>query len=220
MHPNTNQSIDNLFYMNRILIINGGQIFGRSKGKFNKMLTEWSADFFKKKPNSEIKIVDINEDYIPVEEAKKFAWADFIIFHIPIWWFQIPFGLKEYLDKVLTEGHDNGIYAGDGRSVKNDNPNLDFGTAGLMSGKSYMISTTWTAPREAFTVRGEFFNLHNVDDVMLGFHKMNKFIGLTKKDSIHFFDVQKSLTKDELDLYLNAYHDHLERIYVSTAASI
>ena len=203
--------------MNKILIINGGQRFKQSEGKFNKMLSEWSTDFFVKRPNTEIKIVDINEDYLPEEEVKKFAWADFIIYHVPIWWFQVPFRLKEYLDRVLTAGHENDIYHGNAKTHKDDSPRLGYGAmSGLLAGKSYMLSTTWNAPREAFMVRGEFFNLHNVDEVMLGFHKMNKFIGLTKTDSIHFYDVMKVLTKDELKMYNKAYHEHLERIYLAT----
>lgn len=202
--------------MNKILIINGGQIFDQSKGQFNKMLCQWSSDFFKSKPNTEIKVVDINDDYTPEDEAKKFVWADFIIYHTPIWWFQVPFKLKEYFDRVLSTGYKNGIYIGDGRSNKNDNPKLGFGTGGLLTGKKYMLSTTWDAPRESFTVRSEFFNLQNVDEIMIGFHKMNKFIGLTKTNSIHFYDINQNITKEVLSMYHQAFNDHLERIYVSS----
>lgn len=201
--------------MNKILIINGGQIFAHSGGKLNKLLTEWSYEFFEKKPNTKIKIVDINDDYTAEEEVEKFVWADFIIYHTPVWWFQLPFRLKEYFDRVLTAGHNNGIYSGNAQTHKNHSPKLGYGMSGLLTEKSYMLSTTWSSPREAFAVRGEFFNLHNVDEVLLGFHKMNKFIGLTKIDGIHFYDVMRILSKEEFVMYRKTYQDHLERTYLA-----
>ncbi len=118
---------------------------------------------------AEVLITDINDPYTPPEEeVKKYVWADLIVYHTPIWWFQLPHKLKEYIDYVFTAGHQNGIYKNDGRSRSKDNPKLHYGTGGLLHGRKYMLTTSWNAPTEAFTVKGEFFEQHNVDEVLIG----------------------------------------------------
>ena len=124
----------------KIFIINGGQHFAHSGGKFNKTLTDWTIEYFKSQSGNEIKVTDINEPYIAEDEVKKYVWADIIIYHTPVWWFQLPYKLKEYLDLVLTAGHQNGIYKNDGRSRSNDNPKLHYGTGGLLQGRKYMTT--------------------------------------------------------------------------------
>jgi len=82
----------------------------------------------------QVKTTQVREAYDIKEEVEKFVWADLIIYHTPIWWFQLPFGFKQYLDEVFTEGHQNGIYKSDGRS--RTNPHLNYGTGGMMQGKN------------------------------------------------------------------------------------
>lgn len=44
----------------------------------------------------------------------------------------------------------------------------------MLHEKNSMITSSWNAPKEAFTLPGEFFNQQSVDDVVLfGFHRMN-----------------------------------------------
>ncbi|HSD08991.1 NAD(P)H-dependent oxidoreductase, partial [Flavobacterium sp.] len=131
--------------MKKIFIINGGQKFGHSGGRFNETMAKATADFFSNN-NFEIKTTDINNEYNPAEEVEKFVWADVIIYHTPIWWFQVPHGLKKYIDVVFTEGHNKGIYKSDGRSSKN--PKINYGTGGMLHGRKYMVTTSWNAPKE------------------------------------------------------------------------
>jgi modulator of drug activity B len=112
--------------MKKIFIINGGQKFGHSGGKFNETISQETLNFFKNNPNFEVKLTDINYDYDPAEEVQKFVWADVIIYHTPIWWFQVPHDFKKYIDVVFTEGHATGIYNSDGRSSQN--PAINYGT--------------------------------------------------------------------------------------------
>lgn len=198
--------------MKKILIINGGQVFAHSGGKFNETVTTWTHDYFADRPETEVKVVNINDNYIPDNEVEKFVWADLIIYHVPIWWFSMPYKLKEYFDIVLTAGHQKGIYENDGRSRKKDNPKLHYGTGGLLQGRKYMLTTSWNAPTEAFTVPNEFFEQHSVDDgVMFGFHKMNQFIGMTRIDGFHFHEMEKSVTPEHIDEYHKEYIEHLEK---------
>lgn len=193
----------------KVFIINGGQVFGHSGGRFNKTIAEATQNFFTSNETFEVRLTDINQPYDPAEEVNNFVWADVIIYHTPIWWFQLPYGLKQYLDVVFTEGHQKGIYRSDGRSASN--PEINYGTGGTMHGKKYMVTTSWNAPATAFTLPGEFFNEHSVDEgPLFGFHRMNAFTGMLPLESIHFHDVEKNA---DIDKDLKRYRAHLNRIF-------
>jgi modulator of drug activity B len=196
-----------------IFIINGGQIFGHSGGRFNKTLTQFSIDFFSKKPGFKLRSTDINEGYDAKAEVENFKWADIIIYHTPIWWFQLPHGFKMYIDKVFTEGHQNGIYRNDGRT--SSNPLINYGTGGLMQGKKYLLTTSWNAPATAFTLPGEFFNERSVDEgPLFGFHRMNAFAGMEPLKSIHFHDVEKNA---DITTDLKRDNIHLNELFTITS---
>ena len=193
--------------MKKIFIINGAPKFAHSGGEFNKTLAGWTLNYFKNS-GYEVETTDINDSYNPEDEVKKFVWADIIIYHTPIWWFQIPNELKKYIDEVFTAGHQNGIYFSDGR--RSANPTRNYGTGGLLQGRKYMLTTTWNAPIEAFTIEGEFFKQRSVDDgVMFGFHRMNAFVGLEPLDSFHFYDVMKNPNIEQSE---KSYLEHLKKI--------
>lgn len=192
--------------MKNIFIINGGQKFTQSRGQYNATLTDITLDFFKSREGFEVKTTGINESYSPKEEALKFAWADVVIYHMPIWWFQLPHKLKEYIDQVFLPGT---IYEGDGRSSAN--PAINYGTGGLLKGKKYMATTSWNAPKEAFTLPGEFFQQKSVDEgILFGFHRMNAFIGLEPLEGIHFHDIVKN---GDMERDVAVYRAHLEKVF-------
>lgn len=196
--------------MKKIFIINGGQTFAHSGGAFNKTVTNWTKEVLEKE-NFEIRIININDDFDPVQEVENFKWADAVIYHFPIWWFQVPNRLKFYIDEVFTAGHNNGIYKNDGRSRVN--PAINYGTGGLMHGKKYLVTTSWNAPETAFTLEGEFFNQHSVDDgVLFGFHRMNAFTGMSHLGSFHFHDLEKGATQERIDHYEIEYKNYLKKV--------
>lgn len=196
--------------MKKIFIINGGQVFGESNGKLNQTITDWTKNYFENN-NAEVRITNVNEGYDSKIEVENFLWADLIIWHTPIWWFQLPFKLKQYIDEVLhDEGHGK-LYTNDGRTRKN--PEINYGTGGLLKDKKYMITSSWNAPKGAFTIEGEIMNLRNVDDgILFGFHVAMKFIGLNKLDGFHFYDVIKGLTPERFENYQKEYIQHLEKV--------
>jgi len=197
--------------MKKIFIINGGQKFGHSGGKFNETISQETLNFFKNNPNFEVKLTDINQDYDPAEEVQKFVWADVIIYHTPIWWFQVPHDFKKYIDVVFTEGHATGIYNSDGRSSQN--PAINYGTGGMLHGRKYMLTTSWNAPKEAFTLPGEFFSQKSVDEgPLFGFHRMNAFTGMTPLESMHFHDIEKNA---DVARDLKLYNEHLSKIFIN-----
>jgi modulator of drug activity B len=196
----------------KVFIINGGQKFAHSGGRFNHTLTSWTNEFLTKK-GFELRNTDINDKFDPMAEAENFKWADIIIYHIPIWWFQVPNRMKKYIDEVFTAGHNNGLYSSDGRSRKN--PAINYGTGGLMHGKKYLVTTSWNAPDTAFTLPGEFFEQTPVDDgILFGFHKMNRFTGMSRIPGFHFHDMEKNVTQERLDRYQEAYLQHLENHFI------
>ncbi|MDO6489831.1 MULTISPECIES: NAD(P)H-dependent oxidoreductase [unclassified Cellulophaga] len=193
--------------MKHIFIINAGQNFGHSSGQFNKTITNATEAFFSKMPSTMVKTTHIANGYNAKEEVKKYVWADIIIYHTPIWWFQVPHNFKKYIDVVFTEGHNNGIYSSDGR--RSTNPNINYGTGGLMHNKKYMVTSSWNAPRTAFTMPGEFFNETSVDDgPLFGFHKMNAFTGMNPIKSFHFHDVEKNA---DINRDMVIYSQHLQQ---------
>lgn len=192
----------------KIFIINAGQVFAHSGGRFNNTLTSWTIEFLDRK-GIDYQVININDDFDPMAEVERFKWADLVIYHFPIWWFQVPNRLKKYIDDVFTAGHQNGMYASDGRSRKN--PAINYGTGGLMQGKKYMATTSWNAPETAFTLPGEFFEQHSVDEgVLFGFHKMNQFVGMDRVPGFHFHDLEKNATPERLASYRHDYLQHLE----------
>jgi NADPH dehydrogenase (quinone) len=177
--------------MKNIFIINGAHPFAHSSGRFNKTLFEKTISYYENTADFEVKYTNVGDTYDPKTEVNKFKWADLIIYHTPIWWFQLPYGFKKYIDEVFTEGHQNGIYKSDGRS--SSNPNINYGTGGLMHGKKYILTTSWNAPKTAFTLENEFFEQKSVDEgPLFGFHKMNKFAGMQVLATHHFHDIEKN----------------------------
>ncbi|WP_282031832.1 NAD(P)H-dependent oxidoreductase [Winogradskyella eximia] len=197
--------------MKNIFIINGSHPFAHSGGRFNETLFNNTISYFDKREEFEVKSTQVGENYNVKEEVEKFKWADIVIYHTPIWWFQIPFGFKKYIDEVFTEGHQNGIYASDGRSRLN--PDINYGTGGLMHGKKYILTTSWNAPKTAFTLENEFFNQKSVDEgAMFGFHKMNAFTGMELLATHHFHDMEKNA---DVPFELNNYSTFLNDVMIN-----
>ncbi len=198
--------------MENVFVINGGQYFAHSGGKFNKSLVDWDREFFTVKNGFEIRTTDINQPYDLKDEVSKFVWADIVIYHTPVWWFGLPYKFKEYLDTVFTAGHRQGIYYSDGR--KTENPAINYGMGGSLHGRKYMLTTTWNAPETAFTLPGEFFLETSVDDgVMFGFHRMNAFTGMQKVEGFHFHDIEKNATTERIHNYSRSYTGHLKESF-------
>ena len=196
--------------MKKIFVINGGQVFGHSGGRFNATISNVTVNYFKSKEGFEVQSTDINQEFNPKTEVEKFKWADVVVYHTPVWWFQLPHGFKKYLDEVFTAGHQNGIYKSDGRSASN--PAINYGTGGLLHGRKYLLTTSWNAPKTAFTLPGEFFLEKSVDEgPLFGFHRMNAFTGMEPLPSLHFHDVDKNA---DIHRDITAYQAHLDTLFL------
>lgn len=82
-----------------------------------------------------------------------------------------------------------------------------------MHDKKYILTTSWNAPKTAFTLKDEFFDQKSVDDgVMFGFHKMNAFTGMSLLASHHFHDMEKNA---DVPHELKQYQAFLDRVVAS-----
>ncbi|UKT65981.1 NAD(P)H-dependent oxidoreductase [Pedobacter mucosus] len=79
-----------------------------------------------------------------------------VIYHTPIWWFNIPHRLTRYFDEVFSAGRLCGLSSGDVRSSAN--PAVNYGTDGLLNQKPYIVTTSMNALKDAFTLPEDFFN--------------------------------------------------------------
>lgn len=139
----------------------------------------------------EVRVTPVENDFDPKEEAQKILWADALIVQTPGWWMSTPWQLKRYEDLVFGQPE---LCGGDGRS-RTDKTKL-YGTGGFLTGKHYMISTTWNAPLEAFTDPGQFFEGRGIDGVFMPLHKTFAFLGMKPLSTFMANDVIKNPTHE------------------------
>lgn len=195
--------------MRKIFIINGGQQYENEGGEFNHTLVAWGKEYFDQ-IGAEVRVSNSAEKYDAKEAAENMMWADLVIYHIPVWWFQVPYNMKQYMDEVMEAGRKQ-LYRNDGRS-RTVEPKLHYGTGGLMNGTPYFITTSWNAPEESFSVEGEFFHGMTADDVFVGVHKMNEFMGMKRLEGMHFFDMQKDIDDEKFKRLKKEYIAYLAQI--------
>ena len=122
-------------------------------------------------------------------EIEKFLWMDAVIWQMPGWWMHEPWTVKKYIDEVLTAGHGK-LYHSDGRHRRQSNRRLRHRR--FVARQKHMLSLTWNAPIEAFTREGDFFEGKGVDVLYMHFHKLQRFIGLTRLPTFLCNDVIKN----------------------------
>ncbi len=188
--------------MKNVYIVDGHQTWEHSKGQLNSSLTEHGKKILLEQ-GCNVKTTNVESDWNNEQEVENFKWADVIIFQFPIFWFNVPWRLKKYIDEVYMAG--NGIFfKNDGRTE--EDPAHNYGKGGLLTNKKYMICTTWNAPLNAFEEKGEFFEQKDVDSVMLCMHKPHQFCGMKSLKSFHCYDVIKNPKPEG---YFKDFENHL-----------
>jgi modulator of drug activity B len=111
-----------------------------------------------------------------------------IITQSPAFWLGTPWIYKKYVDDVFTSGMMAGtMLGGDGR------PQGQYGSGGKMHSKSYMLSMTMNAPKEAFGDTGQtLFAGRSVDDVYFSASAPYRFCGVEILPMFACFDVMKN----------------------------
>ncbi|WP_420553275.1 NAD(P)H-dependent oxidoreductase [Tenacibaculum aiptasiae] len=176
--------------MKNIFIINAHEEYEFSKGELNKSLVSRLKDLL---PNEdfEIKTTTMKDDYNIDDEISKHQWADIVIVQSPVNWMGTPWSFKKYQDYVYSFGMDGRLCAGDGRT--REDASKQYGTGGTLTGKKYMLSLTFNAPKNAFNDKGQwFFSGNSVDDLFLPTHLNFKFFGMEALPTFVAYDVMKN----------------------------
>lgn len=176
--------------MKNILIINGHQKYGSSEGKLNQTLMDSMVSLFNEK--YDVKTTVIQNGYSIEEEQQKFVWADLIIYQTPIYWFSVPGLMKTYMDEVYAYG----LFFKGADS---------YGRGGLLTGKTYMFSTTWNAPETAFNDPAQFFKGMNLEEAISHLHRVQEFLGMRPLKSFACYDVVKNPKIDKFTSELQAH---------------
>jgi len=190
-----------------VFLIDGYETFpGVGEAKLNHSLVKTATEYFENKGHS-VKTSCIESGYDAIDEHEKLIWCDILFIQTPVYWFGIPGLFKSYIDRVLMVGYANGsTLAGDGRS--RDDTTKQYGSGGLLINKKYIASSTWNAPKEAFSNKQQFLEGFNPDQPLTQLHKSYQFLGMKKIPSFEIYDVFKS--PESVASQVETFKTHLE----------
>jgi NADPH dehydrogenase (quinone) len=185
--------------MSNILIVCAAQKTYISEGKFNRSLVQEAETVLGE--NHQVKVTMIEDGYDAEEEREKWLWANSVILQFPVFWFNCPGIMKTYMDTVYI------------RKVFYDR-GTSYGTGGLLTGKTYMLSCTWNAPEAAFNDLETFYGGLDVDEALVAMHKAHQYIGMEPLPS---FIVHNVITDPDFKAQKGLFHDHLKEMFGPTA---
>ncbi len=181
--------------MSNILIVCGAQKTYISEGKYNRTLVS-EADALLR-VNHEVTTTIVEDGYDPEEEREKWLWADSVILQFPAFWFGCPGILKAYMDAVYI------------RKVFYDR-GTPYGTGGLLTDKTYMISSTWNAPEAAFNDPDTFYAGLDVDQALVAMHKAHQYIGMKPLPS---FTIHNVIVDPDFENQKERFCSHLRSVF-------
>lgn len=194
--------------MSNILIINAHEPYPFAPGRLNASFVERAEKTLAALGHS-VRTTTIAQGYDVEEEIEKHLSADTIILQYPVNWMGLPWRAKKYQDEVYSAGMDGRLCAGDGRTA--DAPTRNYGTGGTLGGKTYMLSMTFNAPKEAFDDPGGFFfQGKSVDDLMYPIHQNFRFFDMRPLASFAAHDVMKN---PDIERDFQRFDAHLEQFF-------
>ncbi len=167
----------------KILVINGHKLYSYSPGNLNKFLFDLIIEICSK--THEIKNTIIETGYDIKEEINKYKWADIIIFQSPVNWYNVPWSFKKYIDDVYKAGE---FYASSDK----------YGKGGKFVNKKYMLSLTCSASENEYINTDGFFNIRNIDDIFISFHKIHEYCAMQKLKTFVVYNVFHNLNIEQV----------------------
>jgi modulator of drug activity B len=153
----------------------------------------------------------MRDDYKVDKKIGKHHWADALILQSTCNWMGVPWTFKKYMDEVYSAGMDGRMCDGDGRTRKD--PSKQYGSGGTLTGKKYMLSLTYNAPREAFNDPNQvFFGGRAVDDLFWPMHLNFKFFGMKPLETFACHDVLKN---PDVENDFIRFEAHLNKLFPS-----
>lgn len=176
--------------MKNAFIINAHEPYPFSEGRLNRSMVDRVREHLERKGYG-IQLTTMKDAYDVDKEIEKHVWADVVILQTPCNWMGVPWPFKKYMDNVYSAGMDGRLCDGDGRTRSDASKQYGFG--GTLTGKKYMLSLTYNAPKAAFNDPDqEFFGGRGVDDLFWPMHLNFKFFGMTPLETFACYDVMKN----------------------------
>ncbi len=197
--------------MKKVLIINAHQKYeGFANGKLNQTLVDSATESLQAN-GCEVKTTHIENGYDIEEEIVKHEWADLIITQTPVYWFNTPWIHKKYIDEVFTTALvQERIIKDDGRTRSDSTK--QYGSGGLSTGKKYLLSATWNAPKAAFNDRAQNLNEgRSADEVLINLAVNYKFCGFEILEGFHVHDVVKN---PQVESDVKRYRTYLQDVVI------
>lgn len=192
----------------RVFLINAHQSYPFSEGRLNRTLAEQVRDHCSSR-GYEVRSITMDDPIDVDAEIDNHLWADVVFLQTPVNWMGVPWSFKKYMDMVYSAGMDGRLCAGDGRSRQD--PSLQYGTGGTLTGKKYALSLTFNAPEEAFDDANQvFFAGRTMDDLFAPTHLNFKFFGMEALPTFACWDVMKN-PRIESDLV--RFRSHLDHLF-------
>jgi len=192
--------------MKNVLLINAHQPYPFSEGKLNQALTQRARDHLEAR-GYEVRTTAMTDEWDAEAEIANHQWADVVLLQTPVNWMGVPWSFKKYMDHVYSFGMDGRLCAGDGRS--REDASRQYGTGGTLTGKRYMLSLTFNAPKEAFDDPSQtFFAGKSVDDLWWPMHLNFKFFGMEPLETFVCYDVMKN---PQIEQDFARFDEHLQR---------
>lgn len=190
--------------MSKVLIIDGGAKWHGTGGTLTHSFVELATDVLNSFGH-QVTVTTVDREFSVDEEVEKIIDADSIILQFPAWWMNPPWQVKRYQDEVFLDPRING---GDGRT-RSDATQL-YGRGGVCVSKTYMLSSTWNAPKEAFDDPLQFFEGKGIDAVLMSVHKTFQFLSMRPLPSFMANDVLKN---PQIAEDMQRFKEHLNRYF-------
>lgn len=192
--------------MQNVFVINAHEEF--AKGELNRTLTRMAIDHLGA-AGYETRLTTMKDDWQVDAEIEKHQWADAVLLQTPVNWMGVPWSFKKYMDHVYSFGMDGRLCNGDGRS--RSDPGKQYGSGGTLTGKKYMLSLTFNAPRESFGDPSQtFFEGKSPDDLFWPMHLNFRFFGMEPLPTFACHDVMKN---PDLENDFAKYREHLASLF-------
>lgn len=176
--------------MKNVFVINAHEEYEFAKGELNRTLTNMAIEHLASS-GYETRLTTMKDDWEVDSEIEKHQWADAVLLQTPVNWMGVPWSFKKYMDFVYSFGMDGRMCAGDGRTRKD--PSKQYGSGGTLTGKKYMLSLTFNAPRDSFNDPTQaFFEGKSPDDLFWPMHLNFRFFGMEPLPTFACYDVMKN----------------------------
>ncbi|MEM9802692.1 MAG: NAD(P)H-dependent oxidoreductase [Planctomycetota bacterium] len=200
--------------MKNVFVINAHEEYEFARGELNRTLTRMALDHLES-AGYETRLTTMKDSWEVDAEIEHHRWADAVLLQTPVNWMGVPWSFKKYMDFVYSYGMDGRLCQGDGRTRKD--PAKQYGSGGTLSGKKYMMSLTFNAPRGSFNDPAQtFFEGKSPDDLFWPMHLNFRFFGMEPLPTFACYDVMKN---PEIESDFARFSEHLAKQFPNVAVA-